>query len=101
MSDLVTEFAKALDSERAFALRADVDGLVAIQDEKRALLDQLLASGAPEEETAKLRQRALTNVELIRHLVVCLQGLSAPESTTYTSGGGRPLGNLSRSWGRL
>jgi anti-sigma factor RsiW len=101
MLDVVAEFRKVLDSERAFALRADVDGLAAIQEEKRALLQQLLASGAPEAETAKLKQQALSNVQLIRHLVACLQGLSSPPAATYTAGGGRPSGAMSRSWGRL
>lgn len=101
MSEVVHEFAKVLESEREFALRADVEALAAIQDQKRTLLDQLLVSGAPEQETAKLREKALSNVQLIRHLVVCLQGLCAPESATYTSGGGRPAGAVSRSWGRL
>ena len=101
MSEVVAEFAKVLESERAFALCADVDGLAAIQHEKRALLEQLLSAGAPADEAAKLKQQALANVQLIRHLVACLQGLCAPESTTYTAGGGRPIGAMSRSWGRL
>lgn len=101
MENVVSEFTRVLESERECALRADVDGLVAIQAEKRTLLDQLLASGAPEAETAKLRERALSNTQLIRHLVVCLQGLCAPEGTTYTAGGGRPTEVVRRSWGRL
>lgn len=101
MSEVVREFAKVLESERQFALRADVDALAAIQEEKRALLAKLLESGAPEAETAKLKQRALSNVQLIRHLVVCLQGLITPEGSTYTAGGGRPMGTVGRSWGRL
>lgn len=99
MSAVVAEFAKVLDEERNFALRADVDGLTAIQGEKRILLDQLLASGTLTEETQRLREKAFANVQLIRHLVVCLSGLCAPESTTYTAGGGRPIGAVSRSWG--
>jgi hypothetical protein len=96
----VAEFAKVLESERECALRADIEGLTAIQAEKQALLDQLLQSGAPETETARLREKALANVQLIRHLVVCLQGLCAPASPTYTAGGGRLAGAISRSWGR-
>jgi flagellar biosynthesis/type III secretory pathway chaperone len=101
MTEVIEEFAKILESEREFALRADVDALSAIQGQKQTLLDRLIATGAPEHETAKLREKALSNVQLIRHLVVCLQGLCAPESPTYTSGGGRPSGAVSRSWGRL
>jgi hypothetical protein len=101
MSDVAREFAKVLESERSFALRADVDGLTAIQDEKRTLLSQLVASELPEAESATLREMALANVQLIRHLVACLHGLIAPETTTYTAGGGRPVGTMGRSWGRL
>ena len=101
MEDLVTEFAKVLEAERCLAIRADVDALGAIQEEKRVLLDKLLVSGAPPAETEKLRKKAFANVQLIRHLVACLQGLSSPSSPTYNAGGGRPEGALSRSWGRL
>ncbi|MDB4973016.1 MAG: hypothetical protein JWN48_1357 [Myxococcaceae bacterium] len=101
MLEVVVEFEKALDHERALALRADVDGLASIQEDKRALLDQLLASGAGEQETQRLREKALANVQLIRHLVACLQGLSAPAGPTYNAGGARPSGIPSRSWGRL
>jgi hypothetical protein len=99
--DVVVAFGEVLDRERALALKADVDGLAEIQEEKRALLQQLQVSGAPEAETAKLKQQALSNVQLIRHLVACLQGLSTPPASTYTAGGGRPTGTMSRSWGRL
>jgi hypothetical protein len=99
--DVVVAFGEVLDRERALALRADVDGLAEIQEEKRALLQMLQASGAPDAETAKLKQQALSNVQLIRHLVACLSGLSSPPASTYTAGGGRPSGAMSRSWGRL
>jgi len=101
MWDVVVEFEKALDHERTLALQADVDGLASIQEQKRALLDKLLNSGAPAEETQRLREKALSNVQLIRHLVACLQGLSTPAGATYNAGGARPSGMPSRSWGRL
>jgi hypothetical protein len=101
MEMVVTEFAKVLDAERAFALKADVDGLGAIQAEKRELLDKLLASGVSEAEAAPLRERAMANVQLIRHLVVCLQGICTPAGPTYDAGGGRSLRPMTRSWGRL
>lgn len=101
MGTLATEFAEALATERAFALKADVDGLTAIQGVKRQLLDKLVASGASEAETAPLRERAMANVQLIRHLVACLQVLSQPAGATYDSGGGRSMRPVSRSWGRL
>jgi hypothetical protein len=101
METVVAEFTKVLDAERAFALKADVDGLGAIQDEKRVLLAKLLASGVSEADTAPLRERAMANVQLIRHLVACLQGISQPAGPTYDSGGGRSTRAVSRSWGRL
>lgn len=101
MEMVVAEFAKVLDVERALALKADVDGLGSIQEEKRVLLDKLLASGASEAETAPLRERVMANVQLIRHLVACLQGICAPAGPTYTAGGGRSLRPMTRSWGRL
>lgn len=101
MSDIASVFGQVLDEERQLALRADVDGLAAIQDKKRELLSQLSSSDVPEREIAELKLKALTNVQLIRHLVACLQGLSAPPAPTYTAGGARPSSNQSRSWGRL
>jgi len=101
MSDVVLEFAQILESERLFALRADVDALSALQEPKRLLLDKLLTSEVPEAETTSLRAKALANVQLIRNLVACLHGLIVPDSATYTAGGGRPMGAMGRSWGRL
>jgi hypothetical protein len=101
MSDVVAELADLLETEHRLALSADVDALATLQEEKRAVLTRLLASDATPEQTQGLRERALANVQLIRHLVVCLQGLSAPEAPTYTSGGSRPAETVRRSWGRL
>lgn len=103
MENVVAEFTKVLDAERAIALRADVDALGAIQQEKRVLLDKLLAANVPAPECDALRKKALANIQLIRHLVACLQGLSSPsDSPTYNAGGARPESALSRrSWGRL
>lgn len=101
MTALIAEFDKVLEDERAFALRADVDGLASIQEEKRAALARLLDSGVPASETYALREKALSNVQLIRHLVACLQGLSASTGPTYDASGGRPLNTMRRSWGSL
>ena len=101
MSEAVLQFAKILEDERGFALRADIDALSAIQEQKRTVLSELLTSEVPEEERTRLRELALANVQLIRHLVACLQGLISPEAATYTAGGGRPMGAAGRSWGRL
>jgi len=101
MTDVVVEFAQVLESERLFAINADVDALATLQEQKREVLTRLLESDAPAEETETLREQALANIQLIRHLVVCLQGLSAPEAQTYTAEGARPLETMRRSWGRL
>lgn len=101
MNQLVAEFEKVLESERQFALHADVDGLGAIQGEKQVLLQQLLASGAPEAETRKLREKAMANIQLIRHLCSCLKAVSSPPGATYTAAGDRASGGMKRSWGRL
>ena len=101
MTEVVAEFARVLESERLFALSADVDALAEIQEQKREVLTRLLVSDAPAEETRSLREQALANIHLIRHLVVCLQGLSAPEALTYTAEGSRPLETMRRSWGSL
>lgn len=103
MDDMVAELTKVLDAERAVALRADVDALGAIQQEKRVLLDKLLAANVPIPECDELRKKALANVQLIRHLVACLKGISSPDDTpTYNAGGASPEVALSRrSWGRL
>ena len=101
MTDVVGEFAQVLESERQFALHADIDALSELQEHKREVLTRLLASDAPPEETQRLREQALANIRLIRHLVVCLQGLSAPEPLTYTAEGARPLETMRRSWGSL
>ncbi|MET0339386.1 MAG: hypothetical protein ABW252_00205 [Polyangiales bacterium] len=101
MNEVVAEFEHVLEIERALAISADVDGLASLQEEKRAVLQRLLASGASPEASQKLREKAFANVQLIRHLVVCLQGLSGPEAPTYDAGGSRPPEPMRRSWGRL
>ena len=101
MFDVAAEFEKVLDHERKLALSADVDGLGSIQEEKRALLDQLLASGVDSTKTTKLREKATSNVQLIRHLVACLQGLSAPVSPTYNAGGARQEKRNRRAHGAI
>ena len=101
MTDVIAEFANVLEHERQFALSADVDALATLQNEKREVLTRLLASEVPPDESRRLREQALANIQLIRHLVVCLQGLSAPEAQTYTAEGSRPLETMRRSWGCL
>ena len=102
MGQAALDLSSVLERERTAAVTADVDALAQIQMEKRAALDALLQEGdVSEEEMNVLRSRALANVQLIRHLTVCLQGMVSPPAATYTAGGARPMGGMTRSWGRL
>jgi len=101
MGQAATVLSSVLERERKAAISADVDALSLIQVEKRLALSALSVDGATEDEVAELQARAMANVQLIRHLAMCLQGMLAPEGATYTSGGGRSIAPISRSWGRL
>lgn len=102
MGQAATTFSSVLEREHHAAVTADVEALASLQDEKRAALTALHEDEElGEEELASLRARAMANVQLIRHLTVCLQGMVAPPPPTYNAGGARPVGNMSRSWGRL
>jgi len=102
MGQAATIFSSVLEREREAAVAADVDALALLQEEKRAALTELHGDEElTEDEMASLRSRAMANVQLIRHLTVCLQGMVAPQPPTYNAGGARPVGSMSRSWGRL
>lgn len=101
MSEAAQAFAQILERENLAARKADVDALVSLQDEKRALMSRLEQSETPEGVLAELRARAHHNIQLMRHLTQCLQGMLAPQGATYNAGGSRPMGAVCRSWGRL
>lgn len=101
MGQAATILSSVLEREREAAISADVDTLSRIQDEKRSALSALASDEASDDELASLRTRAMANVQLIRHLTMCLQGMLAPAGATYTAVGARPTGSISRSWGRL
>ena len=101
MGQAVSAMSSVLERERKAALAADVDLLAKIQDEKRLALSALHSDEASAEELDSLRGRAMANVQLIRHLTMCLQGMLAPQGATYTPGGARPSALPGRSWGRL
>jgi hypothetical protein len=87
MSEAAQAFARALDDERAAALRADFDTLLRVQEEKRALLPEL-KQGLPPEIVADLSERARKNLVLLRTLHACVQGyLGLEEEATYTAQG--------------
>ncbi|HEX6240762.1 MAG TPA: hypothetical protein VFZ61_07710, partial [Polyangiales bacterium] len=90
-----------LERERKAAISADVDALSKLQDEKRLAMVALGSDETSDEELGTLRMRAMANVQLIRHMAMCLQGMLAPSGATYTPGGARPSGPMGRSWGRL
>ena len=101
MGQAATVLSSVLERERKAAISADVDALSLIQVEKRLALTAMSVDGATPEEVDTLHQRAMANVQLIRHLAMCLQGMLAPQGATYNAGGARPIGSHSRSWGRL
>ena len=82
-------------------VQASPDLLLPDLGRAEALLARVLDSGVSASETSLLREKALSNVQLIRHLVACLQGLSASTGPTYDASGGRPLNTMRRSWGSL
>lgn len=101
MGQAVSTLSSVLERERQAAIAADVDALAELQEEKRLALTALYDDEVSDEEMSDLRGRAMANVQLIRHLTVCLQGMCAPQAPTYTAGGARGMGSMSRSWGRL
>jgi len=92
MEDAAQAFARALEDERAAALRADFDTLLRVQEDKRALLP-LLQATAEEAVVNDLSERARKNLVLLRQLLSCVQGALgiSPESTYNASGHGASL----------
>lgn len=88
MTDAAAEFSQLLDREREAALRADVEGLVELQEHKRQLFDRMRTGELPGRIPNELVVRAHANIGLIRNLVSCLRGCLGGESeATYTSKG--------------
>ncbi len=79
MPEAAARFRDALAVERDAARRADVDALVAIQDEKRAALEVLREAGLPQELRDAFAREAQLNLELMHHLVSCLRGIVASD----------------------
>jgi hypothetical protein len=101
MGRAATVLSSVLERERKAAISADIDALSQLQHEKRLAMAAMANDETSEDELGSLRSRAMANVQLIRHLTMCLQGMLAPQGSTYTAGGARPTGPVSRSWGRL
>jgi hypothetical protein len=88
MSEVVQAFARALSAEREAALRADFDGLLRVQEEKRALLP-LLKETADPAIVEELSEQARKNLRLLRHLLLCVEGtlgITAAAPTYNASG---------------
>jgi hypothetical protein len=68
-------FEALLDAEHRAALAADLEALVRLQEDKRALLAELGAQALPDEVIERLHRRASANVATMRHLMVVLRGL--------------------------
>lgn len=89
----VTAFEALLDAEQQAARRADVDGLLSLQQDKKRLLAELRAAGPQAEVLDALTRRAQANIALMKHLVVCLQGVAeagnTPAAATYGATGQR------------
>jgi len=87
MHEAAQAFARALEAERAAATRADLDALLRIQEEKRALMP-LVQQHAPAELAREFAERARENLSLMRHLLACLRGyISLEAEPTYTARG--------------
>jgi hypothetical protein len=88
VEDAAAEFSQLLEREREAALRADVEGLVELQEHKRRLFDRVRRGELGGEIPNELVARAHANIGLIRNLVICLRGcLGGETEATYTSRG--------------
>ena len=91
-----------LDAERNAAVAADLDALVALQQDKRELVDELRGQGLDAPVLPELASKAHANLQLMRHLVGVLRALTLPEADAYTPRGLRedaPAGARGRSRG--
>lgn len=89
MDDTAIEaFAMALGEERRAAMQADFDGLLRVQEQKRALMPALREAAMDEDTHRELSEAARENIALIRHLFVCVKGyLGSDAEPNYTSQG--------------
>ena len=88
MHEAAQAFARALAEERRAAMHADFDGLLRVQEEKRARLSELQALGLDASTHRELSEAARQNIALIRHLFACVKGyLGADAEPGYTARG--------------
>lgn len=87
MSDVVQEFAEALEIERKAALCADFETLLRVQDQKRELLP-LLKTHPDQARVDDLSERARKNLQLMRQLLAVVQGMvGVTHESAYTASG--------------
>lgn len=102
MHEAAQAFARALAEERRAALQADFDGLLRVQEEKRARLSELQAAGVDAQEHRALSEAARENIQLIRHLFACVKGyLGASAEPGYTARGEVAPASMNHVRGRL
>lgn len=99
MEDTLAALDRLLELERQAALRADVDALADVQESKRSVLERLTSRDAEHASMPALKLKAAANVQLIRHLVSCLNGMLTPVGSTYTAQGRSPTPSYGRSRG--
>jgi hypothetical protein len=88
MNEAAQAFARCLEEERRAAVQADFDGLLRVQEEKRASLSALQATGLDAETHRVLTEAARQNIQLIRHLFLVVKGyLGASAEPGYTARG--------------
>lgn len=87
MSEAAQAFAAALEVERKAALCADFETLLRVQEEKRELLPRL-QSCSDQALIDELSERARKNLQLMRQLLTCVQGMvGTPNESAYTAHG--------------
>lgn len=87
MNLLVAALGEVLAAERRAATNADVEQLLALQEDKRRALEALRAARLPATEMKGLAETARQNLALLRHLVGCLRAMAGVEPATYGPNG--------------
>lgn len=102
-ADAVARLAGLLEAERAAALAANIDQLLAIQTEKQRALAAVLEmhEGAFPPGADRLADVARENLLLLRHLVSCLRSLVGEEEPMYSPAGRRSPSVAPRRRGAL
>ncbi|MEM6960604.1 MAG: hypothetical protein AAF550_02530 [Myxococcota bacterium] len=89
---LIQKFRDVLTKERTATRCANLDELLEIQEEKRALLSRIQDIGIHDSELEEISELSRRNIGLMRHLVSCLRGLATggEEPSIAYSASGKP-----------